>query len=100
MHRQTIASRSLKPTSSGQSYGVRGFKSTSFQHEWKQIESIPRSKRSTYASTPQKVTVTHVTPEPPQRPRQVLHVYIPQVEVEEEEPTDGSSEEEETRTYV
>ena len=97
MHRQTIASRSLKPTSSGQSYGVRGFKSTSFQHEWKQIESIPRS---TYASTPHKVTVTHVTPEPPQRPRQVLHVYIPQVEVEEEEPTDGSSEEEETRTYV
>ena len=100
MHRQTIASRSLKPTSSGHAYGVRGFKSTSFQHEWTQMESIPRSKRSAYASTPQKVTVTHVTPEPPQRPRQVLHVYIPQVEVEEEEPTDGSSEEEETRTYV
>ena len=100
MHRQTIATRSLKATCSGQSFGVRGFTNTSFRDEWKQMESIPRSKRSAYASTPQKVTITHVTPEPPQRPRQVLHVYIPQVEVEEEEPTDGSSEEEEVRSYV
>ena len=100
MQRQTIATRNLKSTCSGQSYGARGFTSTSLRDEWKQIESIPRSKWSAYASTPQKVSVTHVTPEPPQRPRQVLHVYIPQVEVEEEEPTDGSPEEEETRTYV
>ena len=63
------------------------------------MESIPRSKRSTYA-TPQKVTITHVTPEPPQRPRQVLHVYIPQVEMEEEYPTDGSAEEQDITTYV
>ena len=99
MHRQTIATRSLKSTSSGQSHVVSGFKNTSYRNEWKQMESIPRSKRSTYA-TPQKVTITHVTPEPPQRPRQVLHVYIPQVEMEEEYPTDGSAEEEDITTYV